>query len=220
MLIKNSKLGREDGGYSRLFGNKKLGALISRVHSTTISAGTELERMVQNRAKTLDDLEEFLLGKLPSGTYLIPKKIIKKSSLKTKQEPDFLIIKVDKKHCYIIELKDGDTFDTKKVAGERQSLIEFLNQISQKTPYSYSIHICSFNQSDRNEISKGMKGAFKLEEILTGQEFCDLLNINYREIVETRQKDQKENLSFFLSDIKKTFGRWAITATLNSPAKF
>lgn len=33
MLISNTKEGRKDGSYTRLFGNENIGALISRVHS-------------------------------------------------------------------------------------------------------------------------------------------------------------------------------------------
>jgi hypothetical protein len=33
MKIKYTKPGRKDGGYTRIFGNEQLGALISRVHS-------------------------------------------------------------------------------------------------------------------------------------------------------------------------------------------
>ena len=46
MLIEKTDEGRKDGAYTRLFGNADLGAFISRVHSASISAGTELEKIV------------------------------------------------------------------------------------------------------------------------------------------------------------------------------
>jgi hypothetical protein len=46
MKIENTKPGRIDGGYTRVFDNEKLGALISRVYSASISSGIELERLI------------------------------------------------------------------------------------------------------------------------------------------------------------------------------
>lgn len=51
--------GREDGGYSRVFGHRKLGALISQVQATSIAAGNELEAII---AKHLDIMSHAELG--------------------------------------------------------------------------------------------------------------------------------------------------------------
>lgn len=202
MLISNTKEGRRDGSYTRLFGNEDLGALISRVHSASISSGNELEKLIESMAETIDDLDLFLKEKkLKKGTYLVTKKTIKKSILKSNQEPDFLIIKIEDNHCKIIELKDGDNFDTKKAKGERDNLINFQNNISNKIPYTTSIYICSFNQKNKDLIKAGMKNKFSMNEIMTGKEFCQLLNIDYDKILEKRKNDQRENIQFFLSEI-------------------
>mgnify|MGYP000126736234 CR=1 FL=1 len=204
MLISNTKEGRKDGSYTRLFGNKDLGALISRVHSSSISSGNELEKIIESMAETIDDLDLFLKEKtFKKGTFLITKKTIKKSILKSNQEPDFLIIRIEDNHCKIIELKDGDTFDTKKAKGEKQNLINFQNNISNKIPYTTSIYICSFNQENKDLIKAGMKNEFDSSEIMTGKEFCQLLNINYDKILERRKNDQKKNIQFFLNEINR-----------------
>ena len=44
--IEDSKPGRRDGGYARLFNDADIGALVSRVHATSIRAGTELEHII------------------------------------------------------------------------------------------------------------------------------------------------------------------------------
>ena len=36
---------------------------------------------------------------------------------------------------------------------------------------------------------------------MTGREFCELLEINYDEIVKTRQSDQKDNMKYFLEEL-------------------
>ena len=93
---------------------------------------------------------------------LIPKKVLKKSKkLKPQKnpnnknfEPDFVVLKIDKLQecCYIIELKDGFTFDTKKVIGERQHLELFENYIAKQIPYSTKIKFCCFNEDDKERI--------------------------------------------------------------------
>jgi hypothetical protein len=83
-LIETSKGREEGGGYERLFGNKQLGHLLSRVQATVISSGTELEKLIISLAENLQDVDGFLASQqLPSGTYLISKQAIKRSSLKT-----------------------------------------------------------------------------------------------------------------------------------------
>lgn len=48
-----------------------------------------------------------------------------------------------------MELKDGDTFDTKKAGGEVNTLNEFARSVGSTLTYSTEIKICSFNQTDK-----------------------------------------------------------------------
>ena len=53
-LISKAKGRREDetpSGYERLFGNRKLGMLISKVQASVISTGNELEGFLADRLK-------------------------------------------------------------------------------------------------------------------------------------------------------------------------
>ncbi len=144
---------------------------------------------------------------------LIPKKVLKKSKkLKPQKnpnnknfEPDFVVLKIDKTQecCYIIELKDGFTFDTKKVIGERQHLELFENYIAKQIPYSTKIKFCCFNEDNKEKIKIGLKSAFDVDEIMTGQEFCTLLGINYNIILQKRRCDAKENLLYFVAELLK-----------------
>ena len=219
--IQNAKPKNSSGAYERLFNNKKLGDLITKVHSTAISNGAELEniilQMIDNNSIILDCdkfLEEY---KKASGSAnqdivkLIPKNVLKKSKkLKPQKnpndknfEPDFVILKIDAKQecCYIIELKDGFTFDTKKVIGERQHLELFENYIAKQIPYSTQIKFCCFNEDNKEKIKVGLKGAFGIEEIMTGQEFCDLIKINYKDVLELRKSNVAENLKYFVAEL-------------------
>ena len=62
--ITDSNQGRRDGAYTRLFDNPNIGAMISQIHSTSIRAGTELEKVIERRAKAngklINDLDAFL----------------------------------------------------------------------------------------------------------------------------------------------------------------
>ena len=205
-LIENAK-GREEGGgsgYERLFGNHELGQLLSRVHATVISSGTELEKIIIGKAVNINEVDKFLSHQvLQQGTYLISKSAIKASHLKSDREPDILIFKIAEniQHCYIIELKDGDTFDTKKAVGEVQNLIDFENHISSKIRFTTSIHVCSFNQPNKDKIIAGFKRKITKEQAMTGQELCTLLGLNYREIINSRLSNQIKNVSYFIDGI-------------------
>ena len=74
--ISERKPGREDGGFTRTFGNAGLGALLSMTHATSISAGTELEKKIQDlhaNLMTAEQLGQFLKNQLPNGKYVMSK---------------------------------------------------------------------------------------------------------------------------------------------------
>ena len=219
--IINAKPKTSSGGYRRLFNHNELGILMTKIQSAVISNGTELEKLILkfiNQNLIIQDCDEFFNNcknsQLNNMIGLIDKKTIKKSKLikfDKKFEPDFIILQIDnsKKCCYIIELKDGFEFDTKKISGERKHLEEFENYIAKKIEYLTKIKFCCFNENDKEKIKIGLKSQFNIEEIMTGKEFCDLIQIDYNKIIEYRKLDGMDNLNYFISglleieDIKK-----------------
>lgn len=209
--ISNAK-GRKDGnsGYTRVIGNHTLGQLLSKVQATVISNGSELERMITERSNLVEDIDIFIekaeQGKVNNGTYLCLKKIFKQSKKYTKGvesiEPDMLLFLVQENRiCKVIELKDGDAFDTKKSAKEKENLEKFATIFGAKIPFTTNYFICSFNQDSKEAIKIGFKNVFDYENILTGRELCEILNIDYDEIIEIRKKDAEENLNYFIDQI-------------------
>ena len=103
--IRNSRPKNPSGGFNRLFDDEALGFLMSKVQSTVIANGSELEKVITELAPTVENLDSVLEnpGLFPDGTYLVPKKQIKKSTIchihtidasgeKVKlPEPDFFI---------------------------------------------------------------------------------------------------------------------------------
>ena len=206
--IRDSKLKESSGGYQRVLGVDALGSLISRIHATVISSGTELERMIIDKVEKIPDLDKFLdCDSMPEGVYIAPKKQVKECRKLqiNSSEPDFLIFKRrdGKQACYVIELKDGHVFDTKKAGAERHAVHSFVRDNGQHLQYRVHSRFCAFNQEDKQAIVRGFKGKIKQEEAMTGREFCELLELDYEEIVESRKLDQSDNLEFFLSELVK-----------------
>ena len=54
-------------------------------------------------------------------------------------------------------------------------------------------------------------------ECMTGREFCDLIEINYDNIVEIRKRDQLENLHTFVTDLLRIPDLKAMITRLNVP---
>jgi hypothetical protein len=193
-------------GYHRLFGNDKLGDVMSKVQSAVIRSGNELEELIKERVVPIDDLNEFLSGEnMPEGVFLATKEEIKRCpELEINgKNPDFIIFKrrQGSQHCHIVELKDGHVFDTKKVLGERETLHSFVERNAEKLRHGISTHFCAFNQEDRRTVWEGFKRGIDFEEALTGREFCELLEIDYDEIVKARLQYTDDNIQYFLEEL-------------------
>lgn len=206
--ISDSKNKNSSGGYQRLFGVQELGDLISKVHGAVISAGNELEKIILEKVDNIENLDEFLASEImPEGVFIVSKSQVKKCSQldSNEAEPDFLVFKRrnGKQDCYVIELKDGDAFDTKKASAERKSLHLFTQYNGSRIGYTMNIFICCFNQNDKKTIVQGFKNKFNESEVLTGIDFCNLLEIDYNEIVNMRKKDQHENFNYFITELLK-----------------
>ncbi len=208
-LIRKAKGRGEDqspSGYTRVVGDPQLGLLLSRVQSTVISAGTELERMIAERANRIDDFDSFItdLESREPGIFVATKQQVKKSRIiHTTPEPDLLAFDLRKRVCYVLEVKDGDTFDTKKSAGERESLHKFVTEVSPRLTFSFQVRVCGFNARDRKEIYDGLKHVFLMAELFTGRELCQLLGISFEDIVTTRACDQADNFAYFVDELSK-----------------
>jgi len=206
--IRDAQGRREDqspSGYSRLFGNIELGNLMSRVQGAVISAGTELERLILERCQRIPDFDDFVtdLDNRSPGVFVATKNQIKRSEIvESKFEPDLMAFDLERRICHVIEVKDGDQFDTKKSEGERITLHAFVDDVASVLPFSFKIFMCSFNAPSRDAIYQGLKHKFELEELMTGRELCDLLGIDFDELCETRKSDQEDNIDYFIEQLK------------------
>ncbi|PZS03173.1 MAG: restriction endonuclease [Candidatus Chloroheliales bacterium] len=206
MAKMQSSKGRRDSnsGYVRMLGNKELGQLFSRVQATVIRMGNELEALIvaeikKTRPQCLVNLE-YILNNKNEHPANCPVLVVYNPKIPGTRA-DFLIVDHSRQLCKVVELKDGDTFDTKKSSGELDSLNHFAMDMGKHLGYDASYAICSFNQSSVEAILKGTKGRFRADQALTGKQFCELIGIDYDGLVKSRQAEQQENLDYLLDQM-------------------
>lgn len=195
-------------GYIRIL-NKELGDIITRIHSTSIKSGNELEKYISDMAPNkISNLDDFIKKRdiIKEGIYFCSKKTFKISKYNIMhREPDFIIFQMNngKLKGFVIELKDGDNFDTKKSEGEKT--IETLTiSLQKKMKIHIDFYICCFNQNDKKKIRNGLKGQFELSNIITGNELCEMLKIERCKIDEIREKDAKDNCQWLVKKFSTT----------------
>ena len=64
--------------------------------------------------------------------------------------------------------------------------------------FTITVHFCSFHQNDRRAIVNGFKRKITLQEAMTGREFCNLINIDYDDVLSFRQENQSVNFRDFI----------------------
>ncbi|NJO18521.1 MAG: restriction endonuclease [Thioploca sp.] len=201
--------GRSDAnsGYARLFGNQLLGQLMSRVHATVIRTGNELEHIIEAETPAhLKTTLDTILGQqevFASEIQVVFQGRMPGTAGQTGGTIDVAVFDHQNRKVLVIELKDGDTFDTKKSSGELESMTKFADWIGRKTGYNTTFYFCSFNQDNKEAIVRGAKGRFDINHAMTGRELCVTLGIDYVTIQKRRQNQQSENLRYFLSELLK-----------------
>lgn len=213
LRIEHSKEGRKDGGYTRVLGNEDLGALISRLQSTVISSGNALEAFIYQEIisqdkfiKTISNLTT-LDSEINSGINLLSIDHLKEKDFLPKKnnslkKQDFYIVDYSNNIFYLVELKEGDTFDTKKSSGE-WSALNIAEQFYSSRLSNFNIVkiFVSFTSITKQQVFIGAKKIIPLENCMTGHEFCDLLGISFNKIMSEKVNAAKENFDFFKKEI-------------------
>lgn len=206
-LIADSK-GRRDGesGFGRLLGNAAVGELLSKVHAAVIRTGLELEVLLKEEIspERLVPLDEILvrlavgqMALLPDWSVVFKGKMMSRI-VKRCGHADIVYFDHQQQIAIVIELKDGDNFDTKKSDGEWAGLEKFSVWLEEQTFYKVGWALCCFNQSDPAAICRGLKGRFDCEHVLTGERLCELLGVGYSTILRLRQKHQEANRRYIV----------------------
>ncbi|AGE50806.1 endonuclease HhaII [Paramecium bursaria Chlorella virus CVB-1] len=204
-----------NSGYHRVFATNMLkpdishdlAQLMSKIQGAVISNGSILEKILIDprfnrnpiilKAK-VDDILKKTNGHYPKVRFGVDVLKTKGFILKGKKaiEVDYIVIKDN--DIYVYEIKDGDSFDTKKSEAEYQSLMMITEFLS-----SYSIFnkitpgIILWNSNDISKASfKSIKGK---SIILRGKDFCDKFDIDYDSLNASRTYNNLKNVNYVLS---------------------
>ena len=202
--ISDSYPGRKDGNYTTIFGDEDIGSLISAVHATSIKMGTELEHIILSLSNVIDEtkIDAFFNKTLEPGIYIISKRMLSHKRLNFDQKPDALVVNVKPNTCKIVEIKLGDNFDTKKSHGEVDNLKRYADKLDRETTYRVSWAVCMWYAKNKTSIITGFKGTITETQALTGLEFCELVNINYKTICDKIASDQETNREYIFNKIR------------------
>ena len=95
-------------------------------------------------------------------------------------------------------MKDGSDFDTKKSDGE----IEMFKKMKKVfNGYDHKMFIVLWNLDDVNNNS--VKSLEAKKYLKTGQEFSELIGLDFEGINQERTKDQKDNMEYLISEMKE-----------------
>ena len=194
---------KTSGSYGRLFDDEKIGLVMSDVQSTAIRNGNELEKLIERYSNpltndaTCDLIDEIKSRTIQDGTYLLSKNSYRSTAIAIpNHEPDYLIVQAHDANVkiFVVEMKDGDDFDTKKSNGELETLTACKDFIENYFEISADYALCCFNQKSRLNIVRGLKNRFDEAHVMTGNEFCELVGIEYEAIIDERKSDAADNI--------------------------
>lgn len=94
----------------------------------------------------------------------------------------------------VVEMKDGDDFDTKKSNAELETLTACKDFIENNFEINTDYALCCFNQKSRQNIVRGLKNRFDEAHVMAGNEFCELVDIEYEAIINERKSDAADNI--------------------------
>lgn len=194
---------KTSGSYGRLFDDEQIGLVMSDIQSTAIRNGNELEKLIERYSNPLTNndacnlINEIESGTIQDGTYLLSKDSYRGTAIAIpNHEPDYIVVQVNDANVKIVvvEMKDGDDFDTKKSNAELETLTACKYFIENNFEISTDYALCCFNQTSRQNIVRGLKNRFDEAHVMTGNEFCELVGIEYEAIIKERKSDASDNI--------------------------
>ena len=196
-----------ESGYYAIFGDIDIARTISKTHATAIVNGTELEKLIYESIKcdkyeNLSYEETLELINKNKGTPIyfknvkIHKRIYEqhgyKLSGKNNTNLDNLFYDGDKK-IYINEFKDGASLDTKKSEIEVDSVVNISNLFNNE-----GLNIESYGTLTLWRCSNLEHSSIKTKRDdflkITGKDYCEIIDIDFKKIQDERDIDQDDNI--------------------------
>ena len=199
-------------GYSRLYENDVLGRFFTANHAATISNGMELRKKlincytgklpifygdkVKNQKRTLDIINNTTDGCIIFSGYINDKN--KNKNKNKKKEIDIIISKKNK--LFIIEVKDGNALDTKKSETEIDGIEYSVQSI---TNLGYEDHEGKLVLMNMENYQHKIKDYRSSEYVMSGEDFCEKFQFDYKKFQECQKSDAPENLATTYYELKE-----------------
>ena len=194
--------------FERIFGNVQMGKLFSKVQSTVIRSGVELEKILrqvvpEDMHTTLQELadESISTSEKPALQVVFNPSRPDPDNPSKSIQADLLIVDNHSRRFLLVEVKEGYVFDTKKADGELSSLKSITSWLAQEFAYKTHYYLCSFYQDDLHQIVSGTKGRFTTDHVISGRGLCEKLGISFETILHIREQDQISNRAYFLQEL-------------------
>ncbi len=208
-----------DSGYYRLFESQKtdsgydevaqrLARIVSKIHSASICNGNKLEEYIgnseYNKNNPINNHVVTSLQSIEKGHYLNIRfeKDLWDDTKTQSTEIDYMLH--DGERICLFEIKDGDTFDTKKSREEIKSLRDVSILLKGHTP-NLPVHcyIVLWNIKDLRK--NGFKATLDDDiSLINGRMMCDIIgNVDYDKIIHSRKDIGDKNLGFCINELRE-----------------
>ena len=203
--------------YKWLFNNHVLRMLARQIHSTASSASNDLGKLIFNVVQEekvdsiIPNLDKFLRkSTMSDSVFIADKQQIKESTTLEPAEPmpgsrpgfrpDFMVFNLqgEPNICHNVKLKYGPDVTSKEALGTSQAMHNFIksNSTASRIKYQHEARFCVFNlDSDRTETDTVH------DEVITGDQFCTILGIDYNDVMEEQRNICQDNEEFLLSEL-------------------
>jgi len=189
--------------YLRVTDNPFLAEILQKSHSTMIRNGNELEDLIAENSN-LNVSKNISISSFDPSDYedqtLIHKfKIENQTSIKN-THVDFLLINPKNKSMILIEMKDGDNFDTKKATGEIDKLENCQRHFNKTySEWETKASIVLWNNEDITQAS--FKDFRAKNYIINGRTIQNTLGVKWDNIELKRKQDRFFNTKWLIRNI-------------------
>jgi hypothetical protein len=207
MLIEDRKPkgSTKDSGYYRLIRDLKFADLLRKIQSCVIGNGNELEKLIYKNVRSENkfynrELSNFKLETVNDFVVQmkVPVPICFGLAKKNIALDNVVFTPTD---IYVIEIKDGFNFDTKKSQGEVKSLMAACDIIEKADPLNRKCisKIVFWSANSLQQVSFKAKGSEDMW--ITGKDYSSKFNIDYNKVEAERMEDAEKNLTFLVEKL-------------------
>lgn len=205
-IINLNKKRNSSGGYDRLIGDDNISNLMTSIHSASISNGTQVGKTlewsykgnlpifsgkdVNTPNKTLNVIENNPKGVIIFNGFI-------KGNNGKKQEVDVIVYDGDV--CYLGEIKEGNSLDTKKSSAEIDGIISTVDYMNSKGYDSNGSLILMHLENNQHSI----KDDRAINYIQSGKDFCEQHSFSFGKFKDFQVNQSPINKKIVLDEMER-----------------